>query len=98
VTKDVTYAEPTQLFWNRGDGVFVETGHEAGKVFAHRVVGRGIASGDLDGDGDLDFVLLQNGQPALLVRNDQALGNGWLRTRLVGSGRNRTRSARASRS
>jgi len=89
VEKDVAYEQPAQLFWNRGDGMFADVSKESGEVFARRLVGRGLAAGDLDGDGDLDFVLTQNGRAALLVRNDQALQNGWLRVRVKGSGRNK---------
>jgi hypothetical protein len=89
VRKDTTYEEAPQLFWNRGDGMFAEVSKACGKVFEEKLVGRGAAAGDLDGDGDLDFVISQNGRAALLIRNDQATGNGWLRVRLQGSGRNR---------
>jgi hypothetical protein len=89
VRKETTYEEPPQLFWNNGRGAFTEVSRECGDCFQKRLVARGAAAGDLDGDGDLDFVVTQNGRPALLLRNDQATGNGWLRVRLQGSGKNR---------
>jgi hypothetical protein len=85
-----TYAQPAQLFWNCGDAcrnrfVLVE---ESGAL-ATPMVGRGAAYADIDNDGDLDIVVMQNGHEARLFRNDQQTGNHWLRIRLEGHRMNR---------
>lgn len=85
-----TYQQPAQLFWNAGNAArrtFLEV--ESAGDLLRPIVGRGCASTDIDGDGDLDVLLTQSGGKPMLLRNDQALGNHWLRVRLVGSGKNR---------
>jgi hypothetical protein len=52
-------------------------------------VGRGLATGDLDLDGDLDVVVTQNGGPARVLRNDSP-ARSWLRLTLVGRRSNRS--------
>jgi hypothetical protein len=49
------------------------------------MVVRGIACADLDGDGDLDVIIAQNGGPARILRNDLRPGTAWLRIDLVGT-------------
>lgn len=84
------YEQPAQLFWNAGKDAkrtYVEVVEGAGDL-GHPIVGRGAASCDIDGDGDLDLLLTQSGGKPELLRNDQALGNGWIRLRLTGKGQN----------
>jgi hypothetical protein len=52
--------------------------------------GRGLASSDLDDDGDLDFVFSHNdGERNALVANETPSKGDWLRVRLVGTRSNR---------
>jgi hypothetical protein len=87
------YAQPAQLFWNgwgSGRRAFVPVGADkAGTDIFKPIVGRGSASADIDGDGDIDVVLTQVGGAPLLLRNDQATGNHWLRLKLTGRASNR---------
>jgi hypothetical protein len=85
------YAQPTQLFWNCGEdcpATYVPVPAERLGDLPRPMVGRGATYADIDGDGDLDVVLTENGGPVRLLRNDQALGNHWLRVKLVGAGAN----------
>jgi hypothetical protein len=86
---NVGYAQPPQLFINAGNGTLRDAAAGAGAEFARPRVGRGLAYGDFDRDGDLDLLMTTNNGPALLVRNDQTAGNRAIRFRLVGTRSNR---------
>jgi hypothetical protein len=91
VNPTLTYRQRTQLFWNTGGRLpqdFVELlEQDVGEDFAKPIAGRGLASADIDNDGDLDLVVTSNGEAPLLLRNDGAnQQNGWLRLRLEGDG------------
>ena len=74
VQKEIHYAQASQLFWNSGDGRLVDVSEQAGSFFAEELVARGLAVGDIDGDGDLVALFTTNGGPAHLLRNDGAKG------------------------
>ena len=86
---NVGYAQPPQLFRNLGKGKFQDVAPEVGGGFELPKVGRGLAVGDFDRDGDLDVLLTTNNGPAYLYRNDQLNGNRSIRFRLVGAKSNR---------
>ena len=85
----VGYAQPPQLFLNRGKGNFVDVASEIGGGFSQPKVGRGLAYCDFDRDGDLDLLITSNNGPAYLYRNDQTSGNRSIRIRLIGTKSNR---------
>jgi hypothetical protein len=91
------YEDPTLLipmrmllFWNKSkkEGFF-EVGSVSGEVFQQRFVGRGLAIGDYDNDGDPDAFVVVNGGVAMLLRNDGGNDNHWLKVRLAGRSSNR---------
>ncbi len=86
---NVGYAQPPQMFLNLGKGTFHDMTLDMGPDFSKPKVGRGLAYGDFDRDGDLDLLLTTNNGPAYLFRNDQRSGNRSIRLRLVGTKSNR---------
>jgi len=87
LTEGASYRQRNQLFWNRGDGHFEEI-REAGPGFELVKVSRGLAVGDLEGDGDLDLLFTNSGDRPDLLRNESPSGNA-LRLLLIGRRANR---------
>jgi enediyne biosynthesis protein E4 len=86
---NVGYAQAPQLFLNNGQGYFRDVADSVGKDFAQPKVGRGLACGDFDRDGDLDLLMTTNQGRAYLYRNDLTDGNRSIRFRLIGTKSNR---------
>ena len=88
VQKRVSYAEAPHLFRNLGHGKFEEVTSGLGAGFAAPKVARGAAYADINNDGALDVLLMTNGGPAHLYRNEGGT-NQSLRVKLVGTKSNR---------
>ena len=68
-------------------GRFFDISSKAGPAFERRVAARGVAFGDLDGDGRVDAVVNVNDGEALILRNQSDAGHS-ITIRLEGAGSN----------
>lgn len=87
-----SHAQVPHLFLNQqgqGGAGFRDIAQEAGAAFAQPKIGRGLALGDFDRDGDLDLLLTTNGGRVHLYRNDLAEGRNSIRFYLEGRQSNR---------
>lgn len=89
ISGNTGYAQAPHLFLNQGNGTFRDAAADAGGGFAQPRVGRGLAYGDFDGDGDVDLLITTNNGSPALFRNDQTVGRRSLRFRLQGVKSNR---------
>ncbi len=82
--------DANRLYYNNGDKTFSEVTEQSG--VGDTGYGRGMAYADIDADGDLDFVLInQNefGGKTKFYRNDSDNGNHFVQFHLVGKESNR---------
>ena len=78
----VKYREPLLLFENV-DGKFKNVSAESGEVFQKDFSGRGLSVGDFDNDGYLDVLVVNNGEPPVLLHNEGNHKNNWLGLQLI---------------
>jgi hypothetical protein len=99
VQPEQSYKQPVQLFWNTGAkrGFALVSARHAGPDLFVPMVGRGCAYADINGDGYLDLVLMENNGPARLLLNEGGAGHHWVRLVLEGNGRTCNRSAIGAR-
>ena len=83
---NLRYLQPPLLLRNEA-GRFARV--SAGEIFEHDWAGRGAAFGDLDNDGDVDVVMSNVGQRAVVLRNDGGNRSNWIEIRTIGTKGNR---------
>lgn len=84
----LSYPQANQLYRNQ-QGHFSDVTGELGPDMAAKFVGRGLAVGDYDRDGDLDLLVSNCGQPAQLYENRGGNRKGWISLKLQGTVSNR---------
>jgi hypothetical protein len=80
-----SFAQADQLYLNTGEGgTFADVSSQAGEWFGKARVGRGAAPADYDDDGDIDLLISQNNDRAVLLHNDldRTTSGHWLGLRL----------------
>jgi enediyne biosynthesis protein E4 len=83
-----TFRQKNQLLLGKG-GKFRDVSASAGPGLAVQRVGRGLAVGDLDNDGDPDLVVSNMDEVPTVLENRQKTGNHWASFRLEKAGKNR---------
>ncbi|HJS24697.1 MAG TPA: CRTAC1 family protein [Pyrinomonadaceae bacterium] len=78
-----SYAQQALLFRNT-KGKFERVGARPGSALANAWPGRGLAVGDLDGDGRLDLVINNLDAKPAVLRNVATTSGHWLGLRLIG--------------
>jgi len=72
----VTFAQINTLYENLGNGNFLDISEICGDALKDKQVSRGLATGDLNGDGLIDYVVANNGGKAQIAFNaTQEKGN-----------------------
>jgi hypothetical protein len=84
----VTFRQRPQLYLNKGDGSFEDLTPDSG-VWEQQMLARAAAYADIDHDGDLDILIVENDGPAHLWRNDSVGGN-YFRVHLKATESNRS--------
>ena len=77
------FGEPNVILLNDGGGRFLDVSSRAGSFSSRVEISRGLAVGDVDGDGDLDLLVAQTQGKARLFRNDAPKVGHWLQVRAM---------------
>jgi len=83
------YGETKLLQLNQKDGTFCDASAQAGPAMTERRVSRGVATGDLFNDGQMDIVVEDLDGKPMVLRNRGIPGNHWVSFELAGTKSNR---------
>jgi enediyne biosynthesis protein E4 len=85
-----SYYQPTVLYRNLGKGKFQDITSAAGPAFQARRPARGLAVGDLDGDGQPEIVIVNMNSTPSLLHNDAPVAGHSINVSLTGTKSNRS--------
>ena len=83
------YRQHSLIYRNLGEGKFGDMTANAGEAFRTHRPARGLATGDLDGDGRPEIVIVNMNEPPTVMKNNSAGGN-WIRIGVEGTKLNRS--------
>ena len=86
---DLLIPQKDQFFRYDGDGIFTDVSAATSIAALPYRVGRGVAFGDYDNDGDVDMFIVNNHDRGVLLRNEEGNRNNWLHVKLIGTTGNR---------
>lgn len=79
------FAQPAQLFRNRGDQFELTKVLDTSNYWSTSHVGRGVAKLDWNEDGNLDLVVTHLNEKSALLVNQTSNANHWLRIKIIGT-------------
>jgi hypothetical protein len=85
----VSFAQINSLYENLGNGKFTNISASAGNALGDKQVSRGLATADFDADGDLDFIVSNNGGTAQIAFNETTQKGNFVALWLEGERANR---------
>ncbi len=90
VDPPATFAQPALCFRGLGGARFEDVGAKEPPELTRPRVGRGLATADLDGDGDPDLVFANLGAAPAIFENDGGNRRAWVAVQAVGTRRDAT--------
>ena len=82
------FPQPRTVYWNAGNGAFADV--SAGEAVLRPRVSRGMAAGDLDGDGAPELVVVNQNDAPMVLKNETAGRGHWILLQLEGTKSNRS--------
>ncbi|MFO0910396.1 MAG: CRTAC1 family protein [Isosphaeraceae bacterium] len=86
---DTPYRMPMQLLLGMPEGRFQDATTQAGSALTRPRLGRGLAIGDLDNDGRIDALVVDQNQPIAMLHNTTPRVGHWIGFVLAGTTSNR---------
>jgi enediyne biosynthesis protein E4 len=83
------YRQPKLVQLNEGDGKFCDASDQTGPAMLEERVSRGLATGDLFNDGNVDLVVEDLVGKPMVIRNHGIAGRHWVSFELAGTKSNR---------